>query len=114
MNEWMNSGLGLDSINPQQVVRALKALRDEGQVRFEGATRARRYRLAKVEPKGVTLPLSPEAADAIEQVGRPVHARAPTSYRRAFLDEYVPQQTSYLSAQLRARLRELGQTPSAN
>lgn len=110
----LEAALSLDSTNPQQVVRALRALRTAGLVRFEGATRARRYRPVGVEAKGATLPLSPEAAEAIELVGGPLHARRPTSYRRAFLDEYVPQETSYLSAPLRARLRELGQTPSAN
>jgi fido (protein-threonine AMPylation protein) len=105
-----------DSVSSQQLLRALRALEADGAVRFEGNTRARRYWLARVEPKkrAPSLPLSPEAVEAIALVSQPVHARSPTSYRRAFLDSYVPQQTSYLSPELRERLRGLGQTPAAH
>ncbi len=108
--------LGDDSISAQQVVRALKALEQAGKIRIEGNTRARRYSLKPEAPRPATstIALSPEAQEAIELVSRPVHGRSPTTYRRAFLDAYVPQQTSYLSPQLCTRLRGLGQTPDAN
>lgn len=43
-------------------------------------------------------------------MSRPLHERNPTTYQRAFLDEYA----GYLSAPLRERLRAVGQTPDAN
>ncbi len=100
----------------QQVLRALRALEEAGRIRFDGNTRARRYSVAPSAEASSkpSLPLSPEAVEAISLVSQPLHARAPTSYRRAFLDDYVPGASDYLAPALRERLRALGQTPDAN
>lgn len=101
----------------QQLTRALARLQREGRLTSQGNTRARRYLLAGAvasPPPFASLPLSPEAHEAIELIVRPLSARSPVSYRREFLDAYVPGETSYLPAPLRERLRELGQTPEAD
>jgi hypothetical protein len=106
----------------QQVVRALRALEKEGRVVFEGNTRARRYRLVAYPAKSKVdeailqipaLPLSPEAQECLGVIDRPLAARQPVTYRRAFLDEYVPNQSRYLSSPLCDRLHYLGRTADA-
>jgi hypothetical protein len=93
----------------------LRALEAEGRVRVEGNTKARRYALAKVPALEVpSLPLSPEAREAIDLVSRPLHLRPPVTYRRTFLDSYVPQETHYVPLAVRVRLRGVGLTPDAH
>ncbi|MBE2249087.1 MAG: Fic family protein [Myxococcus sp.] len=106
-----------DSFNSQQLLRALRSLAADGLVRFEGNTRARTYWLQKQATPptaGAELALSPEAAEALGQVGQPLHARAPVSYQRRLLDGYAPRETSYLPKTLRERLRGLGKTKDMN
>jgi fido (protein-threonine AMPylation protein) len=100
----------------QQLTRALAQLQREGRLTSQGNTRARRYLLVGAVPpaSAADLPLSPEAHEAIEVILRPLSARAPVSYRREWLDAYVPGETSYLPAPLRERLRALGQTAEAD
>ena len=57
--------------------------------------------------------MSAEAREAIEGVRRPLPLRAPASYRREFLDAYVPGKTFYLPAATRERLAGLGLTADA-
>jgi fido (protein-threonine AMPylation protein) len=104
----------------QNVVRALRALKAEGLVRFEGHTRARRYWLEKAgagkRPLALSqgeLPLSAEGRSCLDLVSRPLHARQPVGYRREFLDAYRVGKTYYLPRALRERLAALGRTPAA-
>jgi hypothetical protein len=88
----LQAQLAGDAISIQQLQRALRALRaleQKGAIRFEGNTRARRYWLKDARAKAATptIPLSAEALEAVALVSRPLHARAPSSYRRAFLDD---------------------------
>jgi fido (protein-threonine AMPylation protein) len=112
----LQAQLAGDAISIQQLQRTLRALEEKGAIRFEGNTRARRYWLKDARPKAATptIPLSVEALEAVALVSQPLHARAPSSYRRAFLDDYVPQESAYLVPALRARLRALGQTQSVD
>lgn len=104
-----------NSFTAQQVLRALRSLAAEGVVRTEGNTKARKYWLQRGPAKPIAggLALSAEALEAMALVAQPLHARTPTSYQRALLDGYVPQQTAYLPTALRERLRGLGRTPDA-
>lgn len=85
----------------------------EGLIRFEGATRNRRYfaRAQRAEEPSSPVPLSPESIAALGLVAGPVAGRPPVGYVRAFLDEYEPGATWYLPAETRARLAALGKTP---
>lgn len=104
--------LGLDSVSSQALLRALRALEAEGLVRFEGATKARRYALSSgLQPSPSAVPLSPEALEAIALIDRPLHQREPVTYRRELLDANAE---GFLSSGLRERLASLGRTPQAN
>lgn len=94
----------------QRLLRALRKLEQEGRVRFEGNTKARRYFAAQVVAARA-LPTSSEADAVLAALRRPLHERAPVSYRREFLDAYVPGKTFYLPAETRTRLAALGRTP---
>ena len=101
----------------------LKHLVDAGRLIREGDRRWARYRLpatggrqAKVfavsEPRPADdMPLSAEAATLRTQLRKPLAARKPVGYNRAFLDDYRPNVSAYLSAKERAYLRETG-TPA--
>jgi Fic family protein len=60
----------------------------------------------------ITLPFSTAAADARAQVHQPIAMRRPVGYRREFLDAYRPNETRYLSPDVVAHLRRLGQVPA--
>jgi Fic family protein len=106
----IQSQLGLNAIGGKQFRRALAPLIAEGLVRTEGSTRALKYFAADSAPAAETIPLSSGARALLERLRRPIHLRRPTSYRRALLDEYRPNKTWLLDADLRRRLHELGRT----
>ncbi len=102
----------------------LKHLVDEGRLAKEGDRRWARYlppAAAKRQAKASELtegglagefPLSRQAAKIQEHVRKPLRARKPVGYQRAFVDGYRPNDTAYLSAKERTRLREVG-TPTS-
>jgi Fic family protein len=57
------------------------------------------------------LPLSENGSEIQALVRRPLEARRPVGYSRAFLDSYRPNQSFYLTPAERAHLREVG-TPN--
>jgi Fic family protein len=111
--------------------RRLNELVKQGRLAVEGRTRGALYRLP---PKTRTIkgaggipsdeafglaseedyvPLSDEAARLRALIRRPVTQRRPVGYRRDFLLNYLPNESWYLPSQTRTRLRELGETRSA-
>jgi len=93
-----------------------------------GQGRAARYRLSEapagagdaVPPTTAAHPVddgtlrlaSTEGARLAALVRAPLARRTPVGYQRAFLDDYVPDVTTYLSPTLRAKLHALGRSPS--
>ena len=86
---------------------------------MEGVGRGVRYHLpavaaepsaGKTEPAEATnvVPVSRAGAAIQKYLNRPVEARKPVGYNRAFLDSYRPNASFYLSAEERARLSEIG------
>ena len=64
---------------------------------------------AEFSPRIEVLPrLSEPGADIRNYVRRPLQAREPVGYDRAFLDSYRPNETFYLSQAERERLHEIG------
>ena len=100
----------------------LKSLVDDRRLVMEGEGRWARYRVpgvveaavviagrAEVRAKGeVLLPLSAAGREIQAYVRKPPEARRPAGYNRAFLDAYRPNESFYLSAAERARLRAVG------
>lgn len=113
------------------VKRQLDALREAGLVLREGHGRATRYRItdhAAPSTGGTVAPIASPASGAgglvwskhgqalLAQLRQPLAARAPVGYQRAFVDDYVPNQ-SFLLPPLRAHAladegRMQGQLPA--
>jgi hypothetical protein len=103
----------------------LKYLADNQRLVKEGEGRWVKYRLPPVQARAeltgegrieaqaeALVPLSKSAKQVQSYVRRPITARKPVGYNRAFLDSYRPHVSSYLSPAERAYLRQVG-TPAA-
>ena len=112
---------GLESeITRRTLQYHLKHLVDEGRLVKEGERRWVKYlppvtaefraKALEVSEEGLAgkAPLSEQATKVQEYVRKPLHARKPVGYQRAFLDAYRPNDTAYLSAKERAHLQAVG------
>jgi len=120
----IRDGLVFD-LPPRMLQRRLALLVEQKRLIVEGRGRGSRYRLpvitgegravsgdAKVEGRGeLYIPVSPEAETIKQAVREPIQNRRPVGYNRAFLDEYRPNDTFYLSAEIRQHLLEMGRSP---
>ncbi len=117
-------GVSIGDLAPQipgvprrSLQRWLAALVEAGEVEIRGMARARRYVLASAERASTPplaaagLVLSSPGEEIARAVGADRASRMPVGYRRAFLDDYRPNETFYLPGGLRRRLLEIGQTP---
>lgn len=89
----------------------------------EGHGRATRYRIAPVVGTEehvaimdearveVYVPVTPEGESVKKAIRQPIQNRRPVSYNRAFLDEYRPDETAYISPSIRQHLTEIGRSP---
>ena len=129
------NGAGIDQLldalpaMPRRTLqRRLAELVKSGRLLTEGQGRARRYRVADpaaqvARPEGISpaqpsaavlenyVPLSAAGAEIRTLIQRPIAARTPVGYNRAFLDSYIPATTYYLSGAIRQHLHELGRSP---
>ena len=116
----------LITLNRRTLQRRLNRLLGHGRIVTEGESIALVYKPAPVGstaqlgvPKptlaGVAeayIPVSLEGGIVRDLVRQPLMQRKPVGYQRAFLEEYEPGVTFYLSASLRAGFHEMGHTPS--
>ena len=126
----IRDGLAFDP-PPRMLQRRLALLVEQKRLIAEGRGRGRRYWLpsghvvvrpasSKLEIKdhipriGVYPPISPEAETIKQAVREPIQHRRPVGYNRAFLDDFRPNDTFYLSPETRQRLYELGRSPDAS
>ena len=114
--------------NRRTLQRWLNNLIDQERVRREGQGRAVKYlhgkgvsdQVSLVSTATVTahaeilIPLTPEAKEVEQKVRQPLMLRMPVGYNRAFLDEYRPNETRYLSASIRDELLSHGQAVRSN
>ena len=91
----------------------------------DGRGRASRYRAAPIVGTAdiaeapdvlaatgeVYIPVSPQGEEVKRLVRRPIAARTPVGYKRAFLDGYEPNRSAYLPERLRAHLHAIGRSP---
>ncbi len=128
--EMIQSAIG-DETARRTLQRRLNELVKLGRLAREGRNRGVLYRLPPesqiaVQLEGVTakgevgqlsdeiyVPMSEEGSRLRDLVRRPVTLRTPVGYRREFLLDYRPNETWYLPSESRTRLRELGETRSA-
>ena len=119
---------GIERLLPRPIPRrSLQRLLAEavehGLVSRHGERRGTRYELQVVAAwrpgpihRGLivaepTLRNSPEGDYVRDAVRLPQHLRKPVGYRAQFLDDYVPNETFYLTAKQRADLRAMGNPP---
>lgn len=114
--------------NRRTLQRWLGSLIAQERVRREGQGRAVKYLSGKAVSAQVhivvqatatahadiLIPLSPEAKEVEQQVRQPLMLRKPVGYNRAFLDDYRPNETRYLSQAIRDELVSQGQAVSSN
>jgi len=107
--------------------RWLGDLIDQGSLRKQGRGRATRYWRGKIVTAGalatvqatatgqgeILIPLSIEAKQIEARVRQPVQKRTPVGYNRAFLDDYRPNFSFYLSESIRSELLAYGQVVGA-
>ncbi len=113
----------LESAPPQRTLQyRLKSLVADKRLVMEGEVRWAKYRTPQIaeaigtatgkgEAKAVgeaVLPLSAAGKEIQTYVRQPLERRKPVGYERGFLDAYRPNETFYLTAEERAKLRELG------
>ena len=122
----IRDGLVFD-LPPRMLQRRLALLIKQKRLIVEGRGRGSRYRLpvitgtgrlvagnAEVAGRGeVYVPISPEGEAIKQAVREPTQNRNPVGYNRAFLDEYRPNETFYLSTEKRQRLLEMGRSPDS-
>ena len=109
---------------PRMLQRRLALLVEQGRLVAEGRGKGRRYRLPRdsivlrAEPGQLTIQghpaqvevypaVSPEAEAIKQAVRAPIQNRQPVGYQRAFLDDYRPNVTFYLSVETRQHLRKI-------
>lgn len=105
--------------------RRLALLVEQKRLIKEGRARAIHYRspIINGEPKTenepdisiarqeIYLPLTPEGEDSKKAIRKPIQSRRPVGYNRNFLDSYRPNNTFYLTAEIRQQLFEIGRSP---
>jgi hypothetical protein len=128
-------GIGLDSIaktidstSKRTLQRRLATLMSQKRITTVGVGRALKYLIQdatttldnppnddKSELVGeVYVPLSAEALEIKNYVKQPRQQRRPVSYKTYFLEQYHPNQTYYLPAEIREQLHNLGRSPAEN
>jgi Fic family protein len=115
------------SLSRRTLQRHLARLVDHARLTIEGRGRGSRYRLppkeSEIRPSSGRLTIkghaaqvenyitaSPEGKVIKQAVREPIQQRHPVGYNRAFLDEYRPNESFYLSLGTRQRLMELGRS----
>lgn len=105
--------------------RRLALLVDQAQLTIVGRGRGSRYRLPPItgearsvldDLKGeahgeIYLPVSPQGQAIKQTIRKPIQERQPVGYNHAFLDRYRPNDTFYLSTDMRQHLLDLGHSP---
>lgn len=108
LQRWLNSLIAQERIRREGQGRAVKYLRGKG-VSAQGNTVTKATAHAEI-----LIPLSPEAKAVKKQVQKPLMQRTPVGYNQAFLDDYRPNETHYLSQAIRDELLSQGQAVSSN
>lgn len=104
-------------ISRRSLQRRLSELVDAGRLITEGGGRSTRYLLPKaIGEAGAEedyVRLSPSGADVRQLVRRSQTERTPVGYNREFLDQYRPNESSYLTLEAIAYLARIGTTADA-
>ncbi len=117
------SGLSIE-LPRRTLQRRLAMLVDQERLIIEGKGRASRYCLKPVtlhvdsarhahyvgSIELEVIPITPVEDEVKQSVRRPIQQRHPVGYNREFLDEYRPNETYYLTSEIRDHLSNLGRS----
>ena len=117
-----------DGISRRSLQRRLAQFVADGRLITVGAGRALRYCLAPITGKisitapflqaklegEIYVPLSDEGRKIKDYIRQPRHKRRPVSYNQNFLEEYRPNEATYLSKSLLSQLHSLGRSSAAD
>jgi len=122
----VRGGLDFD-LPPRMLQRRLALLVEQKRLVAEGRGRGRYYRLPSDRAVSVAtaeivlrmasvtfefyIPISPQAEALKQAVRQPIQNRQPVGYHPEFLTQYRPNETFYLSRDLRQKLAAMGQSP---
>lgn len=108
---------------PRMLQRRLSLLAEQGRIVVSGTGKGTRYfpkitgelRATvpgfKIKARGeLYIPISPEGKIVKEAVRLPIQDREPIGYNRTFLDRYRPNESFYLSEEIRNHLMKLGRS----
>ena len=104
------------TINNKTLQRRLTALVDQGRISRTGERKATRYHPleASIETdkgrlKDISANIfSPVSQEKLKFLDTPLHARGKVSYKRIFLDSYVPNRSQYVPKKMREALFQQG------
>ena len=124
----VNSKIASTPMPRRTLQRRLALLVAQGRIQMRGEARSARYVCALPRIVGVIsaheagdtlqafaevyVPTSPEGQEIKALVRRPRALRSPVGYKLAFLEQYQPNQTTYLPQNLRDQLHSLGRSPA--
>jgi len=119
-----------DIVSRRTLQRRLGALAHQKHIAATGLGRARLYRALggigryPSQPEATTsgveeeeptveiyLPITSTGQEIRDYVRQPIQLRKPVGYRREFLEAYRPNDTSYLTAEIREHLHNIGRSP---
>ena len=109
-------------VSRRTLQRRLIRLTKKGYISARGEGRARVYRaLGSVVVHAtdvggkkdieIYVPISSESRDVVSYVRQPIQQRQPVGYDRLFLESYRPNETFYLSPEIREHLHQIGRSP---
>jgi hypothetical protein len=117
--EKISASKDIENLPRRTLQRRLALLVENGSLVGISERGGRRYHVPEAEEKlteekkpatiSDTIPLSQESEEIRVIIARPLSSRKPVGYLTEFLDSYQPNDSSYLSAEIRQKLSEMGQ-----
>jgi Fic/DOC family len=118
----LNKKMGDKAPSVRTLKRRLSEMVTTGKIIKSGRARAVKYKSAHTLAGNLTsgvsmtgtiesyVPMSEEGKETREYVSKPIQERVPVGYQREFLEDYLPNETPYLSKEIRTHLHEIGKT----
>lgn len=110
LQRWLNDLIAQERVRREGQGRAVKYLRGK----VVSATAQIAVKTTATAHAEILIPLSPEAKEVEILVRQPLMLRKPIGYNRAFLEDYRPNDTYYLTQEIRDELLSQGQAVSSN
>ena len=115
----------VDIVSRRTLQRRLGDLADQKKIVPTGKGRGLRYRRPSIIEENITerrhvtdeisaevnVPVSPAGQEVLDYVRQPLQRRKPVGYDRELLEAYRPNETRYLSPEIREHLYNIGRSP---